>query len=100
MRTNPWRIRNRKPASQYPPELVERMVAEMRLLADDHAVSIRDYSEKARAILADLPQPVDADLELARKAWEDASHAFHYGKKQDAIDAILAAIKRVRAEKG
>ena len=89
-----WRIRNRKPAPQYPPELVERMVAlAKRILAEEPFAPCVD---EARAILADLPQPVDADLELAREiAKEHSVDTAYY-----VTDAILAAIKRVRAEKG
>ena len=41
--------------------LRERMVGMMRSLADDHAVSIRDYSEEARTILALLDTPPAGD---------------------------------------
>lgn len=87
-----WKIRNRKPADAPSPELVERMVAYCRIRAFDG-------SREAKEIMSELEPKPDPDLELAIKTWEEASHEFHYGDKQDAVDAILAAIKRVRAEK-
>ena len=112
----PWRIRNRKPAPQYTAELVERIRAAKEAA---HLISIVDqgcggnmtFAEMASsamaqakgleghldAILADLPQPVDADLELAR---EVVQSCMKDRPKNAPLDYALAAIQRVRAEKG
>ena len=112
---NPWQIRNRpQPAPQYPVELVERMVEYIRNAA---------YCDRnAAAIMAEL-EPADPDLELAREVAADAydvifkanvkagifpsgttypRDAYFSGKADDMplVQTILAAIKRVRAEKG
>ena len=97
-----WRIRNCKPAPQYPPELVERMVEVVT-----EGTTGRVDGNKCRSILADLPQPVDADLALAREIAstvvrnEFADLALRGGMDNDgSVMAALAAIKLVRAEKG
>ena len=86
---------NRKPAPQYPPELVERAFALVREMGPcfgkGQSAMLGSHYFEAQAILADLPQPVDADLELARACLDAADNA---------EGAVLMAIKRVRAEKG
>ena len=109
----PHGIRNRKPAPQYPPELVEALRrAEMKLTA--YVGVCKGDKELTEAVLpmvrkalADLPQPVDADLALAREIASTvvrndfADLAFRGGMDNDgSVMAALAAIKRVRAEKG
>jgi|GEM_PF-3714249 len=93
-----WRIRNRttKPANSPSPELVERMVAYCRIRAFDG-------SREAKEIMAELEQ-VDPDLELAREVC--AANSRHGGSNYIggdyddcfAMQCIMAAIKRVRAE--
>lgn len=111
-----WRIRNVQPAVAKPAEidaaLVERMVAALRLAADmgsmSHADDIDAAGEAARAIVAELPEPVDADLLEARKLacensrWErncDQWRATEEGRQDHIpmVRAALAGIKRGRA---
>jgi hypothetical protein len=92
-----WRIRNVQPAT--PPserpsdEVVERMVAVIKLMAITSDGRGSEYAE-ARHIAALLPQPVDQDLIAAREyheAWLDERY-------EDLDHAICAAIKHGREQ--
>lgn len=93
-------------------ELIDRMARLLRQQVD----SLKHYSEdsvtdavkEARAIVAELPEPVDADLLEARKLacensrWErncDQWRATEEGRQDHIpmVRAALAAIKRGRA---
>ena len=117
--------RNRQTAPQYPAELVEMLaglhdslVLSLEYIPErtvsDFAKDNTAFRNASKWLLAyangDLPQPVDPDLELARdcvassihdrdKSWGDLVRA---GERDDCPEMrmVLAAIKRVRAEKG
>ena len=86
------RIRNRKPAPQYP-------VDEVRKLCGDIMEHFKwgPFYNRAKAILADLPQPVDPDRQEADRLADEYGII---GCEKQLADEIHAAIKRVRAEKG
>ena len=86
-----WRIRNRttKPANSPSPELVERMVAYCRIRAFDG-------SREAKEIMSEIEPKLDPDLELAGEVYDE----WLADKHDTFVGATLAAIKRVRAEKG
>lgn len=103
-----WRIRNVAELSdtsgQLPPDdIAKRMEALVREMAG--AGDIRAMTDEARAIVALLPEPVDADLVEARRL----AVSFRSGEKirdeiltcerdaEEAIQALLAAIKHGRA---
>lgn len=78
-------------------ELVERMVAFVRLVADSGCThtSCHPAYIVAHGIAAELPTPVDPDLELAKAI----AFEFGWGRVSDGADIVavlLAAIKRAR----
>lgn len=85
-----WRIRNRttKPANAPSPELVERMVAYCRIRAFDG-------DREAKEIMSELEPKPDADEVLRDEICAEYGIEFLKSK-----EGVLAAIKRVRAEKG
>ena len=75
-------------------ELVERMAALVRAVADvpkDSALGQSGYASEARAIVAELPKPVDPDLIEA-----EAIFGKWQGGDQKMIDMVLSAIRRGR----
>lgn len=102
------------------PELVERMVALMRrinvdmfahLNGTEGGISPSEIRDEARAIVAELPAPVDPDLLLAREvtaALEEVAgnssvaSCLRRGMADDVfgVRVALAAIKSVHAEGG
>lgn len=67
--------------------LVKRMAADWSYMSDG-----RSFSAEARAIVALLPEPVDADREEAKKI-----AAEWYSEEAPHIDPLTAAIRRGRA---
>lgn len=96
----PWDIRNVEQATpQYPPELLEALRDASDIEPD--TASDTEWNTlwcAAKNFLADLPQAVDPDLELAREVI--GAHNMYRGEHDDVTKVVLAAIKRVRAEKG
>ena len=102
-------LSNRQPAPQYPAELVERAFALIGSMcrAGCHGDEAECFAE-ARAILALLPQPADPDEAMERLLSIRADEDGYGGAVLEVYGTLpkgqfyrdLAAIKRVRAEKG
>lgn len=109
--------------TEYDPQLVERMVALVRKMAEacddgDHdsgPIFLNDNEDEARAVIAELLAPVGADLRLARdlaaSVLDDLGPvSYGWARMEDmraggwdsslAVQKIFAAIKRVRAQTG
>ena len=88
------------------PKLVERMVALVRELAVTDRSGpwvLVNFSMTAKNIVAEMPEPVDPDLLLAREVasvhWGSEAHRVISGEMDNAgfVAVALAAIKRARA---
>lgn len=99
--------------TEYDPQIVERMVALVRELHEDHVKHgsydiVQDFVAKTAAIIAELPAPVDPDLLLAREVAAETASIGDWSAQvlagardnEKPVRCSLAAIKRVRAETG